>query len=102
MAWIKFLGFKGMHPVIEVFTLLFISAVYFGFQEGGGKALAQHFSLRLILYFNNLIPWNYAQFLNYCTQRRLLQRVGGRYRFIHRLLQKHFVTMSLEKGKGDR
>ena len=53
----------------------------------------QHFTLRLILYSNGYIPWNYACFLNYATERLLLQRVGGRYRFIHRLVQKHFAQM---------
>ena len=60
-------------------------------------SLIKHLSLRFILYFNNYIPWNYARFLNYCTERLFLQRVGGRYRFIHRLLQEHFATMPLNK-----
>lgn len=64
---------------------------------GGGQACIQHFILRLILYRNNYIPWNYARFLDYCTERLLLQRVGGRYRFIHRLLQEHFAAMPLDK-----
>ncbi|BAY72690.1 NACHT domain-containing protein [Trichormus variabilis] len=53
----------------------------------GGDACIQHFALRLTLYLNGHIPWNYARFLDYCTERMLLQRVGGRYRFIHKLLQ---------------
>lgn len=57
----------------------------------------QHFSLRLLLYLNGYSPWNYARFLDYCTNRLLLQRVGGRYRFIHRLLQEHFAAMPLER-----
>ena len=59
----------------------------------------QHFSLRLVLYQTNIIPWNYARFLNHCTDRLLLQRVGGRYRFIHRLVQEHFAAMPLEQVK---
>jgi hypothetical protein len=62
----------------------------------GGIACIQHFILRLILYFNGYIPWNYAQFLNYCTERMFLQRVGGRYRFIHKMLQDHFAQMEFE------
>lgn len=53
-----------------------------------------HFALRLILYTSGHIPWNYARFLNYSTDRLLLQRVGGRYRFIHKLVQEHFAAMS--------
>lgn len=61
-------------------------------------SLIQHISLRIIMFCNNYIPWNYARFLNYCTERLFLQRVGGRYRFIHRLLQEHFATMPLNKS----
>ena len=64
------------------------------------NACAQHVALRLILHRTNAIPWNYARFLNHCTDRLLLQRVGGRYRFIHRLVQEHFAAMPLEQGKG--
>ena len=63
----------------------------------GGKACIQHFVLRLILYRNGYIPWNYARFLDYCTECLFLQRVGGRYRFIHRLLQEHFAAMPLKQ-----
>ncbi len=66
---------------------------WLSFQEGGGKACVQHFALRLTLYQSNSIPWNYARFLNYATERRFLQRVGGRYRFIHKLLQEHMAKM---------
>ncbi|OYE02209.1 NACHT domain-containing protein [Nostoc sp. 'Peltigera membranacea cyanobiont' 232] len=62
-----------------------------------GEACIQHFSLRLVLYFNGYIPWNYTRFLNYCTERMLLQRVGGRYRFIHKLLQDHFAQMDFKR-----
>jgi hypothetical protein len=53
---------------------------YFGFKVGG-EACIRHFFLRLILCLRGYIPWNYARFLNYATDRLLLQRVGGRYRF---------------------
>lgn len=33
------------------------------------------------------IPWNYANFLNYTTHINLLQKIGGGYIFIHRLLK---------------
>jgi hypothetical protein len=58
--------------------------------------LIKHFTLRLVLSCNQLAPWNYARFLNYATERMFLQRIGGRYRFIHKLLQDHFAAMSDE------
>jgi DNA polymerase III delta prime subunit len=61
----------------------------------GGRACIQHFVMRFILWFGGYIPWNYARFLNYATERMLLQRVGGRYRFIHRFLQEYFANIKL-------
>jgi len=62
---------------------------------GGGKACIQHLTLRLILYRNASIPWNYARFLDYASDRIFLQKVGGGYIFIHRLLLEHFAQRSL-------
>jgi hypothetical protein len=84
--------------------------VNFGFLAGGtlgvplsfrfgGRACLQHFSLRLLLWHQNSIPRNYARFLSYATERRFLEQVGGRYKFIHRLIQDHFATMSLDSNK---
>ena len=67
-----------------------------GFYISGAEA-PRHFILRCLLYRNGSIPWNYARFLNYSTERMLLQRVGGRYRFIHRLLQEHFAALIIDK-----
>jgi len=82
---------------------LIISLIFgllFGLLVGiarSGTPVIKHFALRLVLYFNGYIPWNYARFLDYCTERMLLQRVGGRYRFIHRLLQDHFAQMEFRQ-----
>lgn len=62
------------------------------------KPAIQHFSLRLALYFNGYIPWNYAKFLDYCTNRLFLQRVGGSYRFMHDLLRQHFAQKYAESN----
>jgi hypothetical protein len=35
----------------------------------------------------------YVRFLIYCHDRRLLQQIGGRDRFIHRELLDHFAGM---------
>ncbi|MBN3883794.1 MAG: NACHT domain-containing protein [Nostoc sp. JL34] len=86
--------------IIHIPTEGGISGITFGLIFGlvaGGDATIQHFILRLILYFNGYIPWNYARFLDYCTERMLLQRVGGRYRFIHKLLQDHFAQMDFKR-----
>ena len=71
------------------FGSLFLSIWAFG----GGEAYLRHYALRFVLSRSGKIPYLYANFLNYCTERLLLQRVGGRFRFIHRTLQEHFAAM---------
>jgi len=61
----------------------------------GGKACIRHFTLRLILYRKGCIPWNYARFLDYASDRIFLRKVGGGYVFIHHLLLEHFARMKL-------
>ncbi|MBE9028941.1 NACHT domain-containing protein [filamentous cyanobacterium LEGE 11480] len=59
----------------------------------GGAICIQHLCLRIIMTNRYKLPWNLKQFLDYCVERRLLQRIGGRYRFIHRELLDHFAEM---------
>lgn len=59
-----------------------------------GGACIKHLVLRIILYRNGYIPWNYASFLNYASDRIFLRKVGGSYIFIHRMLQEHFARMN--------
>ncbi|WP_456341414.1 NACHT domain-containing protein [Tolypothrix campylonemoides] len=68
-----------------------IFGLLFGVAAGGGEACVKHLILRIILSFNRCIPWNYARFLDYATERIFLQKVGGGYIFIHRLLLEHFA-----------
>ncbi|MBD2063392.1 NACHT domain-containing protein [Funiculus sociatus GB2-A5] len=67
-------------------------ALIFGIISAGLPVI-QHFALRLILWKSGAIPWNYARFLSYANERRLIKQVGGRYRFIHDLLREHFAKM---------
>jgi GTPase SAR1 family protein len=72
--------------IIEIF--------YSGNSERNGLYSGlNHLALRVVLCRYGCAPWNYERFLNYCTERLLIQRVGGRYRFIHKRLQEHFSGM---------
>ncbi|ASC72954.1 uncharacterized protein XM38_039140 [Halomicronema hongdechloris C2206] len=53
----------------------------------------QHFLIRGLLCFSaqRPMPWNYRRFLGYATERRLLQQVGGGYRFVHDLVRQQFL-----------
>ena len=62
---------------------------------GGGAACIQHFSLRFILWRKGYLPWNYSRFLDYAAERLFLQKVGGGYIFVHRMLLEHFAAMKL-------
>uniref|UniRef100_UPI0025E97524 hypothetical protein n=1 Tax=Okeania sp. SIO2F4 TaxID=2607790 RepID=UPI0025E97524 len=59
----------------------------------------EHLAIRIILFLTKKAPWNYARFLNYATEKMLLQRVGGGYRFIHRLLQEHLAWRYINRQK---
>jgi hypothetical protein len=69
------------------------AGVTFGLLAGllPGAACIQHFVLRFVLWASGVLPLRCARFLNFATRRRLLQRVGGRYRFIHVLLRDHLA-----------
>jgi hypothetical protein len=95
-----------VHAIIFSIIGGIIGWLIFGLQGGliaalawglslGGIACIKHLMMRIELWLGGCIPWNYARFLNHCTERKILQRVGGRYRFIHRLLQEHFANMEL-------
>ncbi len=93
---ICWLYFRSIVELIINLIILLSYVLNIGLVDGGGKACIQHFTLRLILYCNGYVPWNYARFLDYATERIFLQKVGGGYIFIHRLLLEHFAQMKLE------
>jgi len=62
----------------------------------GLETVIRHIVLRFVLTTNGYTPWNYARFLDHAVDLRFMQRVGGRHRFVHDLLRKHFAAMSLE------
>jgi hypothetical protein len=97
---LSWLSAKSVSDALPIIFLPLILSPFLLIFSGSSLAAFQHCSLRMVLYSLGAIPWNYARFLNHCTDRLLLQRVGGRYRFIHRLVQEHFAAMPLERGRG--
>lgn len=79
--------FMLLGSVVRVYKLL-ASQTY--------RPIVQHVLLQKILQREKTIPKNLELFLEYCTQRLLLQRVGGRYRFAHKMLQEHFLAANTE------
>jgi|GEM_PF-857189 len=65
-------------------------------------SLIQHFSLRLILWLAGSIPWDYSRFLNYSSEKLVLQRVGNQYRFIHSSLLSYLSQRELSSLKDSK
>ena len=79
----------------------FVFVLVFGLRFGLRSAI-QHGVLRFVLFCWGYAPWNYARFLEQAVRHRFVQRVGGRYRFMHDLLRQHFAEMEAERVKGAR
>jgi hypothetical protein len=80
----------GQRPMIILVAGVTASA--FGFALGGGGAVVQHYTLRLLLIRSKATPRRYVRFLQAAVDGLLLRRIGGGYRFPHRLLQERLVT----------
>jgi len=77
------------------YVLLELGPIFtlFAFVWFGGQDVIQHYTLRFILYWKGYAPLRYANFLDYAARLVFLQKVGGGYIFIHRLLLEHFAAM---------
>ena len=92
--WIFKISAGGKSSLVDLITPGLRWGLMLGLIFGGGLACIRHFTLRLILHRNNYIPWNYARFLDYASDRIFLQKVGGGYIFVHRMLLEHFARMN--------
>jgi hypothetical protein len=83
-------------------TLTLFPALLFGLLGGllPAAACIQHAALRLILWWTGAAPWRYRRFLDWATTQKLLQRIGGRYSFLHVLLRDHFALMASTRGNS--
>ncbi len=64
----------------------------------GGVDVLKHYLLRSILFLTGQTPRKYAHFLDHATQLNFLQKVGGGYIFVHRILLEHFGAI----GENER
>ncbi len=82
--------------------LSWLLAGLFGGLVFGGEAYFEHYVLRCILWRSGAMPWRYVRFLEEATERILLQRVGGGYRFIHPLFLDYFASGTMTpSGTGE-
>jgi predicted lipid-binding transport protein (Tim44 family) len=100
LSQIIFVLSNGRIPVDALWIHVLVVGLFIGLIAVfwyGGLDVIQHYILRLILVIHRHTPANYARFLDYAVDRIFLQKVGGGYRFIHRLLLEHFAEMSETK-----
>jgi predicted NACHT family NTPase len=95
-TWLK----KRSERIDYRISIYMLEGLIFGLMGGlilgllnGGFSCIQHFNLRRILYQKGRIPWNYARFLDYVSERLLMKKVGGGYVFYHRMLMEHFARL---------
>gem|GEM_PF-1430491 len=58
---------------------------------GGLVPIIQHYYVRFLLFASHRLPFRPVTFLTQATQLFLLRRVGGGYKFIHRLVLDHLA-----------
>jgi hypothetical protein len=91
----------GMKPGAAMSGGTVALAVATGLQIGvtiairsGGDACAMHYALRARLAWERLAPFRLRRFLDASTDRLLLRRSAGTYRFTHRLMKEHFASLA--------
>ena len=77
-----------------------ISGLIIGLNRGG-SAVIKHYALRLSLWLNGQTPFNLVGFLDHCTNLILLNKVGGGYIFIHRMLLEYFAALTSQSPKAE-
>jgi Permuted papain-like amidase enzyme, YaeF/YiiX, C92 family len=89
------LGTTAFDPFPRAPSVLMVPALFvatMAFLQVGGRELTRHLTLRGLLWLTGATPLRLARFLNYAaSDLRLLQKVGGGYIFVHRLLLEHFA-----------
>ncbi|WP_040845865.1 hypothetical protein [Thiorhodococcus drewsii] len=62
----------------------------------GGLPYTEHYVLRFVLSRQGHLPFFYVRFLDQMVKRKLLQRIGGSYRFLHLSLRDYCAGLEQE------
>ena len=89
-------GLNWLDPFPTISAREFVMAAVFvtatAMMLMGGKEVVRHFTLRVMLWLSGALPFRLGRFLDYAAMRlQILQKVGGGYIFVHRLLLEHFA-----------
>lgn len=85
-------GGLGSASPREVVLGLILGAIC-GIMHFGGSVVIQHYTLRFLLFFSTPAPFLLVPWLEEACKRDLLVRIGGGYRFRHKLLQNYFMSL---------
>jgi len=85
-------GFIGIVIHLHLYIALALGIVVLVCFRYGLLDVIHHWILRLLLYWRNVLPFRAVKFLNYSCDLIFLQRVGGGYIFIHRLILDYFAS----------
>ncbi|MEZ5045348.1 MAG: NACHT domain-containing protein [Saprospiraceae bacterium] len=77
-------GYLGMGIIL--FSLLIVY----------NTPIVKHFILRLGFYFEKRLPIRLVNFLNYATDARILEKIGGKWRFRHQFIKNWFLERTDE------
>jgi len=102
LLWLPFVLLSGLLSKVSTGPLSrllsdLLSGLFIGLLVGlpfGGTAYLQHYMLRYLLWRSGAMPWHYIRFLEEASERILLLKVGGGYRFIHPLFLDYFASQS--------
>jgi transcriptional regulator with XRE-family HTH domain len=76
----------------DILVAVLVGGIASGLQRGGGAYL-RHRALVWMLALSDCAPRDYAAFLEYAARLILLQRRGGGYEFVHRVLLDYFAEL---------
>jgi len=93
-----------MFRILYYFPVMLKTGIMMGVISGLIVSISclQHFILRVMLWYNGSIPWNYDRFLRHVMQRMLMQHMGGRYHFNSRLLRDYLARSYSSVSRSSR
>lgn len=88
---------SGLFRYVLVWLLMGIGVGLLAAIALGLGAFLDHWTLRLLLGRDNLLPLRLAPFLNHMSRRHLLQFAGSHFRFLHPTFQQHIGALTDEE-----
>ncbi|MCI5121672.1 MAG: hypothetical protein D3908_10875 [Candidatus Electrothrix sp. AUS4] len=82
------------------FYILYLGIIFGSFLFSGSDIILSHYILRLLLWQEGQLPFRLVSWLEDLHQRKLLQRVGGSYHFIHKRLQEYLANNDTKISAG--